>query len=172
MSLTREHRQEDLSSAYISSVAAKAGYNCGRPSGHDYGIDLEIGDVEQIGKRRVDVGRRLHIQAKASHNFINSNDDNCIHYDLKIGTYNTLILEDRANPAILILYCMPSDEDDWLSVYEECTTLRHCGYWMSLRGMPASTNRVTQGIKIPKEQMFTDSSLKSIMDRIKGGELP
>ena len=54
MSLTREHRQEDLSFAYISAVAAKAGYNCNRPSGHDYGIDLEIGDVAQIRQKRVD----------------------------------------------------------------------------------------------------------------------
>jgi hypothetical protein len=172
MSLTREHRQEDLSFAYISAVAAKAGYNCYRMGGHDYGIDLEIGDVAQIGKRRVDVGHRLHIQAKASHNFINSDDDNCILYDLKINTYNTLILEERGNPAILVLYCMPSDEDSWLSVYEKYTTLRHCGYWVSLRGLPASTNEETLRIKIPKEQMFTDLSLKSIMDRIEGGGLP
>ena len=171
MSLTREHRQEDLSFAYISAVAAKAGYNCYRMGGHDYGIDLEIGDVAQIGKRRVDVGHRLHIQAKASHNFINSDDDNCILYDLKIGTYNALILEDRGNPAILVLYCIPSDEDGWLSVYEEYTTLRHCGYWISLRGLPASANKETQRIRIPKEQMFADLSLKSIMDRIGGGVL-
>ena len=172
MSLTREHRQEDLSFAYISAVAAKAGYNCGRPSGHDYGIDLEIGDLAQIGQRRVDLGHRLHIQAKASHNCIIPDDDRCILYDLKIDAYNMLILEDRGTPAILVLYYMPSDEDGWLSVYEEYTTLKHCGYWISLRGMPASTNKVTQRIRIPKEQMFTDSSLKSIMDRIKGGDLP
>lgn len=172
MSLTRQHTQEDLSLAYISAVAAKAGYNCGRPSGHDYGIDLEIGDVAQIGQRRVDLGYRLHIQAKASHNFIISDDDKCILYDLKIAAYNMLILEDRGTPAILVLYCMPSDEDDWLSVYEEYTILKHCGYWISLRWMPASTNKETQRIEIPKGQMFTDSSLKSLMDRIKGGGYP
>ncbi len=172
MSLTRQHTQEDLSLAYISAVAAKAGYNCGRPSGHDYGIDLEIGDVAQIGQRRVDLGYRLHIQAKASRNFIISDDDKCILYDLKIAAYNMLILEDRGTPAILVLYCMPSDEDDWLSVYEEYTILKHCGYWISLRWMPASTNKETQRIEIPKGQMFTDSSLKSLMDRIKGGGYP
>jgi len=66
---------------------------------------------------------------------------------------------------------MPSDEDGWLSVYEEYTTLRHCGYWISLRGLPASANKETQRIRIPKEQMFTDLSLRSIMDRIGGGVL-
>jgi hypothetical protein len=171
MSLTREHRQEDLSFAYISAVVANAGYNCSPPQRHDYGIDIEIGCVEKFRKRMRDTGHRLHIQAKASHNFTISGDGNCIIYDLKADTYNDLILK-HGNPVILVLYCMPSDEDGWLSVYEECTTLRHCGYWISLRGMPASTNKTTIRIEIPKEQMFTDKSLKDIMDRIKGGRCP
>lgn len=172
MSLTREHRQEDLSFAYISAVVANAGHNCGPPQRHDYGIDIEIGYVAKIGQRRRDTGHRLHIQAKASHTFAISDDDNCIIYNIKVGAYNDLILKDRGNPAILVLYCMPSDENGWLSVYEECTTLKHCGYWISLRGMPVSTNKTTLKIEIPKEQMFTDKSLKDIMDRIKGGEYP
>ena len=172
MSLTREHRQEDLSFAYISAVVANAGHNCGPPQRHDYGIDIEIGYVAKFGEGRMDTGHRLHIQAKASHNFAISDDGNCITYDLKVRAYNKLILKDLGNPAILVLYCMPSDENDWLSVYEECTTLRHCGYWISLRGMPASTNKTTLKIEIPKEQMFNDKSLKDIMDRIKGGGYP
>lgn len=171
MGLTRENRQEDLSFAYISAVAAEAGYNCYSIERHDYGIDLEIGDVEKIGKRRVDAGHRLHIQAKASQNFINS-DAYYILYDLEVDAYNMLTLENRGIPAILVLYCMPSDEDDWLTVCEDCTTLRHCGYWLSLRGKPDSANRTTQRIKIPKEQLFTDSSLEIIMSRIKGGGYP
>ena len=172
MSLTREHRQEDLSFAYISAVVANAGHNCGLPQRHDYGIDIEIGYVAKFGKGRMDTGHRLHIQAKASHNFAISDDGNCITYDLKVRAYNKLILKDLGNPAILVLYCMPSDENGWLSVYEECTTLRHCGYWISLRGMPASTNKTTLKIEIPKAQMFNDKSLKDIMDRIKGGGYP
>jgi len=52
MSLTREHRQEALSFAYISAVAAKAGYNCGPFPGYDYGVDLQISCLEQIGVKK------------------------------------------------------------------------------------------------------------------------
>jgi len=168
MSLTREHRQEALSFAYISAVAAKAGYNCGPFSGYDYGIDLQISCVEQIGRKIVTCGPILWIQAKASHKFTISVDDNHIIYDLKVDAYNMLIRENQDTPAILVLYCMPSDEDKWLSIYENCTALRNCGYWLSLRGMPDSTNEATQRIIIPKKQRFTDSSLQSIMTRIEG----
>ena len=172
MSLTREHRQEALSFAYISAVAAKAGYNCGPFPGYDYGVDLQISCLEQIGRKKVPCGPVLWIQAKASHNFTISADDNHIIYDLKVDTYNMLIREDQDTPAILVLYCMPSDEDKWLSIYENCTALRHCGYWLSLRGMPTSTNKAAQRIHIPKKQRFTDSSLYSIMTRIEGGGYP
>ena len=168
MSLTRQHTQEDLSLAYILAVAAKAGYDCSSFSRHDYGIDIQLSCVEQIDHTRVPCGPILHIQAKASHNFTISDDDNHIVYDLKVDVYNMLIRENQDTPAILVLYCMPSDEDKWLSIYENCTALRNCGYWLSLRGMPDSTNEATQRIIIPKKQRFTDSYLQSIMTRIEG----
>ncbi|NOR47479.1 MAG: DUF4365 domain-containing protein [Methanosarcinaceae archaeon] len=168
MSLTREHRQEDLSIAYISAVAAKAGYNCGRPGGHDYGIDVEIRTVEKIRNKRRDTGYTLNIQAKASYNFQLSDDERWVIYDLNVDTYNMLV-EKRGTPTILILYCMPSNEDEWVSICEEYTTLKRCGYWVSLEGMGFSLNSSKQRIKIPREQMFTELALKSIMSSIESG---
>jgi hypothetical protein len=168
MSLTREHSQENLSIAYISAVAAKSGFMCQRQS-QDYGTDIEIGIVEQFGNSRRDTLFRLGIQAKASYNYTISDLDNCIVYDLDVKNYNSLILENRGIPAILVLYCMPSNDDDWLSVHDNCTILKYCGYWMSLRGKPESANNSTQRIKIPKEQIFTELNLTSIMERIKNG---
>jgi hypothetical protein len=82
--IPREHRQEDLSCAYISAVAAKAGYNCGRPGGRDYGVDLEISSIEEIGGIR-DPSYYLHVQAKATQNFTISEHD--IKYDLDVKAY-------------------------------------------------------------------------------------
>lgn len=169
MSLTPQHRQEDLSVAYILAIAAKAGYNCGKLSMHDYGIDIEIRTVESINNKRVDMGCCLDIQAKSSYNFSSSNDRRYILYDLNVDTYNMLI-QKRVIPAILVLYCMPRDEDEWVSVDENFTTLKHCGYWISLKGMPRSENSATLSIRIPKEQLFNESSLKSIMNRIINGD--
>lgn len=168
MSLTREHRQEDLSIAYISAVAAMAGYNCGSPGGHDYGVDVEIRTVETNGNRRIGTGYILDIQAKASQNFEYSDDGRWVIYDLKVNSYN-LLAQIRPTPAILILYCMPSHEDEWVSIDEDYTTLKHCGYWASLKGMEYSTNSSTQRIKIPRDQMFNELALKSIMDIIESG---
>jgi hypothetical protein len=168
MSLTREHCKEDLSCAYIAAVAAKAGFNCGRPGGHDYGFDLEISGVDVIEGRRVPSPYTLRISAKASQNFIISDD--YLLYDLEVKDYNWLIQKNRGIPVILVLYCMPRDENEWLSVYEASTTLKYCGYWKSLRGMPPSSNKETVRITISRDQIFNETSLNSIMNLIEGGE--
>lgn len=134
MSLTLQNRQEDLSIAYISAIAAKAGYDCGRPGKHDYGVDLEIIPVIDTDGKKQLTGTPLYIQAKASYNF--TINDECISYDLKVNNYNMLIREDLGLPIILVLYCMPRNDNEWLSVYDMRTVLKNCGYWMSLSGCP------------------------------------
>ena len=81
-----------------------------------------------------------------------------------------MLVEKRCTPAILILYCMPPNEDEWVSINEEYATLKHCGYWMSLSGMEPSTNSSKKRIRIPKDQIFTELALKYIMSRVESGD--
>lgn len=171
MSMTQEHCQEDLSCAYISAVAAKAGFNCGPFHGHDYGIDRVISFVEKLDNKMV-TAHPLYIQVKATYNFIDDNPENCIIYDLDVGAYNMLIREDIGIPIILVLYCMPRDENEWVSVEEQNTTLKYCGYWISLRGNPRTQNTSKIRIRIPKERIFNELALKSIMNEIKTRGVP
>ncbi|OPY49353.1 MAG: hypothetical protein A4E49_03176 [Methanosaeta sp. PtaU1.Bin112] len=169
MSLTREHTQEDLSVAYISAVAAKAGFDCVPFGKHDYGVDLQIIPIE-VGEdnRRYPDGIPLLIQAKASQNF--HIDENNILYDLKTRNYNILVKERKGYPYILVLYCMPANENNWLKVEDDSTILKHNGYWKSLLGEPESGNTQSVRIAIPREQKFTESALKSIMVKIQEEE--
>lgn len=167
MSLPLQHRQEKLSIAYISAVAAMAGYMC-QTIEQDYGTDVEIGIIEQNGIERLDTGHRLSVQVKASYDYSISGSD--IIYDLKVRNYNLLSMVDRGIPAILVLYCMPRNEGDWVAVDEESTILKHCGYWISLKGNSQSVNTSTVRIRIPKAQMFTESTLNVIMEQIKNGD--
>jgi hypothetical protein len=166
MSITREHCQERLSFAYINAVAAKAGYTCTRPE-LDYGMDLQIKTVEYEDGFLQDTGFALDVSAKATHNFVLLNGD--IHYKLDVKAYNSLV-KPRMIPAVLVLYCMPDDDALWLSVQEDETTLKHCGYWLSLRGQQPTDNTGSKVVNIPKKQMFREESLKQIMDKVKRGE--
>jgi hypothetical protein len=176
MSITRQHIQEDLSVAYISAVAAKAGFDCGNPNRHDYGVDLEINSVkiDKHNKRKTS-GMPLRIQAKASQNYQISKEGKYISYKLEIDNYNMLIDDTEGGPpCILVLYCMPVDDKEWLDIRngqttDGYTTLKHCGYWVSLRGDEESDNGYNIRIKIPRTQVFNESSLKLIMENVRGG---
>ena len=50
--------------------------------------------------------------------------------------------------------------------------MRRCGYWVSLRGRPATTNQNTVTVSIPRAQMFHPESFCAIMIRIGQGGLP
>ena len=168
MDLPRQSRQEDLSIAYILAVVAKAGYDWSRAGSHDVGEDLEIINIIKTGNKIFKPGPNLYIQAKSSQNFEISEDGKYIKYDLEVDSYNKLIIaEQRVYPIILILYCMPTDEDLWLNISENETNLKYCGYWVSLRGKPESANKRTERIYIPKDQIFTASALEDIMDKVR-----
>jgi hypothetical protein len=170
MSLTREHIQEDFSSAYISAVAAKSGYDCACFGKHDYGIDIEINAIELVGGKRYPTGLPLRIQAKSSHSFEISSEGEIVH-DLKVRNYNLLIREDPI-PTVLVLYCMPSNDNEWLEIKNDKTILKHCGYWISLRGKEPTSNDETIRIKIPGNQIFDDAALRYIMTTIRDGGFP
>ncbi len=47
---------------------------------------------------------------------------------------------------------------------------RHCGYWISLRGLPPTQNQNTITVQIPSKNIFNKDALKTIMQHIESGE--
>ncbi|WP_407896642.1 DUF4365 domain-containing protein [Scytonema sp. NUACC26] len=50
-----------------------------------------------------------------------------------------------------------------LRTHEEELCLRHCGYWVSLRGLPETQNTNNVTITLPRSNQFTVTTLQSIM---------
>lgn len=90
-------------------------------------------------------------------------------YDLETKNYNDLIAEEGLYPKILILFVLPTDEDDWLSVTSDKMVLRRCAWWCSLKGQPQSSNKSTKRIMIPIDQLFTPLAATELMEKVKGG---
>ena len=63
--ITRNHRQEAISRAYVHAIAARCGFTCS--SGIlDYGIDLSILEVTKVGDGYYDSGFKIDVQLKSS----------------------------------------------------------------------------------------------------------
>jgi hypothetical protein len=149
-------RKERFSLAYISAVATHAGYQVveGRP------IDKDSVDGHFEG----DEGRRprIEFQAKATSASVLRLDH--LVFPLSRKNYDDLRADVRV-PRLLIVVMLPAREEEWLTHSEEELRLRHCGYWLSLAGWPATTNVATISVNIPRAQVFNTAQLRALMGR-------
>src|SRR5262245_7998967 len=110
--LTRSHRQEALSKAYVRAVAAKAGVICSEPE-QDYGIDMCLRAVRMRGDRHADAGGQVDLQLKSTTRAAVEADK--IVYDLEMKNYDDLRQGGVNCPRILVVLVLPEDEEQWLS---------------------------------------------------------
>ena len=167
--LTRNHRQEALSRAYVQAIAAYCGMSVSVPY-PDYGIDMTLNEIEIANGRRGESGHKLDVQAKSTTRA--SRAENTIYYDLDLRSYEMLRRSSRGSPRILVVFQLPRDESHWCNQTVEALILRHCAYWISLRGWPAIANRRSIRLSMGPEQVFSPDALRAIMDRIRKGETP
>ena len=158
------HRQDAFSGAYISAVCATAG--CGLEA-----VRLDNDKVDYLVRSRV-LGTVLNkpqidIQAKCERSGMASADP--ISYSLDLETYDNLRDAKVCIPRILVLVLVPHDIQEWLGQSEHALTLRHCAYWVSLKGMKPSTNTATQTVHIPRKNLFGPNVLQSMMTKIADG---
>jgi hypothetical protein len=161
--MTDEHRMEQLSRAYATPVAAVCGCTCARPE-TDYGSDMTLRRVQQVGGAFRPVGRNIDLQLKSTTRATLSADE--VIYDLDARAYDMLRHAGPSAPLYLVLFVMPSDPAEWLAQNEERLELRGCMYWISLHQAPAVANTRTVRIRIPRQNQFTPAALARIMEAL------
>ncbi len=160
-------QKEEFSHAYVLAVAAVSGFCWSKQSTDDDSIDLTIhqkGGGGTIRSPRLDLQLKCHAAVTPT--------EVLFQYPVKIKNYDDLRPENVMTPRILVVVLVPDDPADWLSHSEEELAIRRCGYWVSLRGMPETTNTSTVTLNIPRMQLFNPDGLRSIMSRIESGSLP
>ncbi|HEY8751173.1 MAG TPA: DUF4365 domain-containing protein [Tepidisphaeraceae bacterium] len=160
-------RKEQFSHAYVKAVAAVAGFAWYQPSVDDDSIDLGLA---QRGGRGTIRSPRLEMQLKCHAMPTPVEDD--FSFWLKRKNYDDLQDERVEVRRILVVVLVPDNLSDYLDHSEQELSLRRCGYWLSLRGMPPSDNQTGQTVRIPRAQVFSVQSLQGIMQRIGQGALP
>ena len=144
-----------FSLAHIEAVAARAGFQ----------VEEVIVDRDSVdGTLKADFGRRprIEFQAKATAREVVRSD--YIHFPLPVKNYDDLRLE-AINPRILIVAVLPPQIQDWVNQTNEELCLRHCSYWVSLAGEPATSNQNTVTVRLPLDNVFDSTQLADLMQR-------
>lgn len=154
------HKQDAYSGAYIRAVCAVAGCDV-VPSGTDNDkIDYTTSSRVRGSQR---TKPKIDIQAKCRMGGVP--EGNTVSYSLDIDTYNNLRDPLVSNPRILVVVFVPEDEtaETWIEQSETTLSLKHCGYWTTLKSLPATENTTSQMVYLSKSHIFTPAALRRMM---------
>jgi len=113
-------------------------------------------------------GFLFHCQLKAT-TTSELRDHNVI-YDMKVEAYNKLVGWEGSSPCILVLFRLPKNSNEWLSLDEEQLLLKNCCYWEHVTGSH-STNNSRKRLIIPRSQTFTPDTVIELLEKVSKGEL-
>ncbi len=147
-------KKEEFSRAYLQAVAVMADAESIPPKVDRDSIDVIL---KRVGGRR----EQIEVQLKCTADAVPEEGD--LSFDLPVKNYNDLRL-DCIIPSVLIVVYVPADVENWLAVSEQELTLRKCGWWISLKGMPETENSSTVRITLPRENLLTPEALKTLFD--------
>ena len=155
--------QEQFSKAFIMAVASVAGCAAAEPRPDDDSVDWTL-------SCRLPCRPKLDLQVKSMSR--PAGDGTSIRYPLERKNYDDLIPTNLLTPRLLVLVLVPSKSASWLSLTLEALVLRHCAFWTSLRGLPASSNERSVTVEVPRANLFDVQALMGIMHRISEGGVP
>lgn len=161
------HQQEEFSRAYVHAIATVAGFKVvPGATPDDDSVDLSIASR---GPRGLIRSPRIDVQLKCHRGAV---DVDPWPYALRLKNYEDLRHTDYQAPRILVVVVVPEDVEGWLAQSEEALVLRRCGYWRSLRGEPETTNETSVTVTLPRSNVFSVESLRSMMERVGAGGTP
>ena len=165
--MTLDDQKEQFSFAYARAVAAVAQIEVSEPTVDDDSVDLLFrqrggGGVVRSPRVEAQVKCKGKVAVYAGH----------VTYPLKLKNYDELRPVNVLVPRILIVVHVPDRVGDWLGHSEAELAMRHCGYWLSLRGQPATANTTNVTVQFPRTNQFTVANLQGIMQRIGDGQQP
>jgi hypothetical protein len=145
-------QQEQISLAYLSAVATRAGATSATWNVDKDGVDVTL--------------KRQHIsvefQMKCTFSPIMLADGETYAFDLDMRTYDDLRAPRRSSAGYLGLVVVPRDMNSWL-VHDDEKLLMHCaGYYARIQDLPPVTGQETKRIHLPKKQRIDQAGMDEI----------
>jgi hypothetical protein len=147
-------RKGNFGVIYLRAVAAVAGYGASVPESDFDSIDLKL--CSRSGKRYM-----LDFQVKCTALPPPRNGED-FSFELSKKNYDDLRVDTIA-PRYLFVVIVPDDAEQWLRQNERRMHVRHCGYWLSLKGFPDVSNTTSVTVRIPRRNVLTPYALTELM---------
>jgi hypothetical protein len=169
MPLPKNDVKEELSYAYVHTIAARAGFSCDRPKKDFQSMDVQVNSEGAVCADALHIQAHLGLQLKATSQELPA--AGLIPYSLPIKNYNDLRVL-NAIPRLLVLFVLPPAEEQWLhhEIGEHLIT-RRCAYYLNLYGLPEVPNETVRTVYIPTQNVLTVETLTTLMEQASRMEL-
>lgn len=161
--------KEEFSKAYVRAICSVAKLAVHPPDVDNDSIDFTIKMKGKLSGFTVH-SPHVDLQLKCTETAIANSDT--FSYSLTLKNYDDLRVVDVQVPRILVVVLVPKEIAEWSYHNDDEMVLRKCGYWVSLRGLPESSNTTGVTVHVPTEQKLTVTSLQEMITRIGMGGLP
>lgn len=85
-------------------------------------------------------------------------------YPIKRAQYDKLRAIDANSPILLVLFVMPTDQAEWVTLDEGSLVTRKCAYWVSLYGArPVTADTPT--VYVPKANLVSIDAMRALLGR-------
>ena len=152
---------EQFSEAYVAAVASVAGCTVEWHRKQQFGVDGTLARPETataVPLPKVDFELKCTSQDCVRETFVS--------FALDVAKYDLLRLSGLLVPRILVVVVVPSDVGDWAQHDENSLVIKRCGYWLSLRDLPAAGTHSTKTVHLPRTQVLDPAGVDGIMNRI------
>jgi hypothetical protein len=116
------------------------------------------------GCRHLDTSLQLDLQLRNTTRASITEEE--VKLDLDVETYNYLRTRDSFWPRVLVVLVMPAEEAHWVNQSPDELAIRHCAYWLSLRGYPDTPVRCSIRVGSPLASLFSVEAINARMERI------
>lgn len=173
MILTVNNIKAELSYAYLHSIASRAGLSCEISNRHydSAGVDAVLRARQRFRPDSIYTNFSVDVQLKATSQVLSCDERDRYSFALTIDHYNKLREVEVQSQRLLVVFILPEDDTQWIDHSEAGLTARRCAYWVSLWNAPESHNTGSQTIYLPRTNIFSPESLRTIMVRASLGEM-
>lgn len=167
VSTPKSNRAEELSIAYVSAIAARAGIKIEKVVQTDFGTDMQFKRLRKrtIDGKYTDFGTMTipcQVKSARAPEWKENVEKNIITYNLRAKNYNDLV---DSTSGFLVLLCLPASVNRWITQdYESLRLYKCCYYWIPGSDDELTENDSTKVIHIPRTQLFTAKVLVDQVD--------
>ena len=152
--------QQNLSYSYLHAVVSRAGGGCVEATKtiDDMGIDvLTEFEISTASKKAMFTSISLRVQLKSTRRPLKPHTGK-VGYPLPVARYEKY-RQPSTTELLFVLFSLPEDPKEWLSLTPDEMILRRCAYWTGLVGAPPATGQSTT-IHIPANNLLTVEQLQ------------